>query len=509
MMEMHNLKELYELLLKQQGPSEWWPADSKIEIILGAILVQNTNWQNAARSLANLKTLTNFQTEQLVALTQSEILVAIRPSGFYRNKSQSLFEVLQWFGDWQFDYQKIQEHYDDTLRETLLQLRGIGEETADVFLLYIFDQPVFVADSYARRLMVHVGWEPLPNYQSLKRLTTTQMKGFTALEAQDFHGQIDEFGKDWLRGKDRFNESFLAGFSLSVEGSKMSNYLEITHMEKEFPFRVFLNDGLTITYPHFHKEIEIIHTKKGKVNIGVGQDLIELLEGETYIFSSGVPHYFLASPDSERYVFQFDLLMFDEVNLRRNGEPTLFDLFENGEPLSRNWPVDFTEKVTNLLLGLYQTQTEASVGVRFRIDALLHLFIADCYQFLPAKKKSLTITQPAAVKYQETLDQLNLVFDFIENHYQDSLTLEDVAKTVGFSPYYFTRFFKKNTGQTFSQFLTDYRVNQAKCILAREKIPMVEVAEKAGFASVKTFHHVFKENVGISPLKYQKNILEG
>lgn len=289
----------------------------------------------------------------------------------------------------------------------------------------------------------------------------------------------------------------------------MSNYLEITHMEKEFPFRAFLNDGLTITYPHFHKEIEIIHTKSGKVNIGVGQDLIELAEGETYLFSSGVPHYFLTSPDSERYVFQFDLLMFDEVNLRQAGEPTLFDLFENGEPLSRNWPASFAKKITELLMALYQTQEAAPIGARFRMEALLHLFVAECYQFLPPKKEETAITQPAAVKYQETLDQLNLVFDLIENHYQDSLTLEDAANAVGFSSYYFTRFFKKNTGQTFSQFLTDYRVNQAKCILAAEKIPMVEVAEKAGFASVKTFHHVFKENVGVSPLKYQKNILEG
>ncbi|WP_368259448.1 AraC family transcriptional regulator [Enterococcus sp. 2201sp1_2201st1_C11_2201SCRN_220225] len=289
----------------------------------------------------------------------------------------------------------------------------------------------------------------------------------------------------------------------------MSNYLEITHLKQEFPFRAFLNDGWAITYPHFHKEIEIIHTKKGKVNIGVGQKLIELAEGETYFFPSGQPHYFLASPDSERCVFQFDLLMFDEVNLRRPEDPTLFALFEQGEPLSRNWPADFAKRMTDLLLALFSAQEQDTTGERFRIIALLHLLVADFYRELPSKKERVSITQPAAVKYQETLDQLNVVFDLIENHYQESLTLEEVAKEVGFSPYYFTRFFKKNTGQTFGQFLTDYRVNQAKFILASEKIPMVEVAEKAGFASVKTFHHVFKEAVGISPLKYQKNILKG
>ena len=219
-MTLGNLKELYEILLKEQGPSEWWPADSKEEIMIGAILVQNTNWQNAARSLANLKALTNFQRKQLVALRQPEVLEAIRPSGFYRNKSQSLFEVLHWFAAWQFDYQTIQAYYGEDLRKTLLQLRGIGEETADVFLLYLFDQPIFIADSYARRLMEHLGLPTLPTYQSLKRLVPAEMKNFTIAEAQDFHGQIDEFGKVWFRGGKRFEQSFLADFSLLVEEGK-------------------------------------------------------------------------------------------------------------------------------------------------------------------------------------------------------------------------------------------------------------------------------------------------
>jgi len=98
------------------------------------------------------------------------------------------------------------------------------------------------------------------------------------------------------------------------------------------------------------------------------------------------------------------------------------------------------------------------------------------------------------------------VFEYIESHYQDVLTMEETAKHVGFSPHYFTRFFKTNTGKTFMQFLTEYRINQAKFILANEKLPMAEVAEKAGFASVKTFHHVFKETVGQSPLQYQKQL---
>lgn len=112
-----------------------------------------------------------------------------------------------------------------------------------------------------------------------------------------------------------------------------------------------------------------------------------------------------------------------------------------------------------------------------------------------------------AVHHQETLERLNAIFSYIESHYIEGVTLEEIAKHIGFSPYYFSRFFKKNTGQTFMQFLNEYRINQAKYILGHEKVPMIEVAERSGFNSVKTFHHVFKEQVGLSPLKYHKTII--
>ncbi|MNT81682.1 HTH-type transcriptional regulator YesS [compost metagenome] len=77
---------------------------------------------------------------------------------------------------------------------------------------------------------------------------------------------------------------------------------------------------------------------------------------------------------------------------------------------------------------------------------------------------------------------------------------------MGFSPYYFTKFFKKNTGMTFVTFLNEYRLNKAKWILLNENHSVTEVSEEAGFSSVKTFHHFFKEATGTSPLKYRMKI---
>lgn len=284
----------------------------------------------------------------------------------------------------------------------------------------------------------------------------------------------------------------------------MSMYLELPEFDQGFPFRAFSNDGLVIVYPHWHKEIEIIYSLKGAINIGLGEEVISVKEGEIFYFASGEPHYFLASPESERLVFQFNLSIFSETKLVQDHELSVKELFHRGEHHSKQWPKALTEEISGILLAIFHEYQGAAFGKNFRLMSQLYQLVASFYQQLPLSKQPL---KPATkLPDQAVLERLNQVFEYVEEHYLEIITLEEIAKYVGFSPYYFTRFFKKNTGTTFINFLTEYRVNQAKFILANEKIPMVEVAEKAGFTSVKTFHHVFKEVVGQSPLKYQQHI---
>lgn len=282
-----------------------------------------------------------------------------------------------------------------------------------------------------------------------------------------------------------------------------SRYVEIPEFKHPIKFRTLQNDGLTVVYPHFHKEIELIYAVHGSVRIGVNNDRVDLAEGDIMFFASGESHYFLASPDSERLVYQFDLQVFDEAVLRE-GEKTLMQLFETGQPHSRHWPKTLADSTRDLLVELYQIDQERPIGVNYLILAKLHQMIGSFFQELPERELSEHTLDFSAIQYKDTLERLNKVFVYIESSYQESITIEDIAKVVGFSPYYFSRFFKKNTGQTFGQFLSEYRINEAKFILANEKLPMVEVAEKSGFSSVKTFHHVFKEEVGQSPFQYQK-----
>lgn len=203
------LYQLYTKMLSNMGAQGWWPADSKFEIILGAILVQNTNWKNVEKSLANIKHATAFVPEKVSQLDKKYLVELIRPSGFYKNKSQSILAVFQWLASYNFDLEKIKSSYGNKLRQQLLSLHGIGEETADVLLLYVFDKKVFIADKYTQKLFILLGVNGVKNYRSVKKLIPS-IDEFTLDQAQEFHGLLDEFGKQYVKNKTTFMASFLA-----------------------------------------------------------------------------------------------------------------------------------------------------------------------------------------------------------------------------------------------------------------------------------------------------------
>lgn len=210
-----SLEQLYQKMRREMGPSGWWPADSKTEIIIGAIMIQNTNWQNAARAVANFRQATQFEPAKICHLPLDQIQELVRPAGFYRNKSRSVQAVFAWLRRYEFDYQRIRAEHGDQLRNQLLTMHGIGEETADVLLTYVFDIPTFVSDKYARTLFTRLGITGLTDYRSLAQRCRLS-PSFDVARAQDFHGLIDEFGKRYLRTPSTFQDSFLAGDQLKL-----------------------------------------------------------------------------------------------------------------------------------------------------------------------------------------------------------------------------------------------------------------------------------------------------
>lgn len=202
-------------MLEEMGETGWWPAESRIEIVVGAILIQNTNWINADRALNQLKEATQLNQANLLSLTEDALQELIRPAGFYKNKSKAIHSVLTWFESHNNNLEGIKARYQEDLRKELLRLHGVGEETADVFLLYIFDLPVFVSDKYAQKLYRELGVVGVDNYKMMRQKVSLDSR-FILWEAQEFHGLIDEFGKVYLRGEGIFKTSFLEGYQLKL-----------------------------------------------------------------------------------------------------------------------------------------------------------------------------------------------------------------------------------------------------------------------------------------------------
>lgn len=206
--------EVYEQLKKNMPERIWWPAESKWEIIIGSILVQNTNWGNVEYSLHNLREKTQFEPERVAALPLEEIQDLIRPSGFFINKGRAIKEIFLWMQTFNFDLPAIEAQYGEALRKQLLSLRGVGEETADVLLVYVFDGVAFIADRYAQRLFTRLGVEDVDSYKKLKKRVYLP-EDFSTAKAKEFHGLIVDFGKDYLKNDEVWAASFLSDFTFS------------------------------------------------------------------------------------------------------------------------------------------------------------------------------------------------------------------------------------------------------------------------------------------------------
>ncbi|MBL7565839.1 endonuclease III domain-containing protein [Staphylococcus saccharolyticus] len=208
---MLSTEELYQILFKYMGPQHWWPAENAIEMMLGVILVQNTNWKNAHMALMNLKAQTNYDVQKILNMPLDELQQTIRSSGFYKNKGKAIHTLMSWLNNHHFDCEAIVQHYGKNLRKELLKIRGIGSETADVLLVYIFRGIEFIPDSYARRIFAKLGYQHTETYDQFKREIELP-ESFSNQDANEFHALLDTFGKNYFNGKDEHRHTFLDAY---------------------------------------------------------------------------------------------------------------------------------------------------------------------------------------------------------------------------------------------------------------------------------------------------------
>lgn len=195
-----NLHEIYRRLASAFGPQHWWPATTALEVMVGAVLTQNTAWKNVERAIANLRDAGVLQPQQLHQMPVHELAELIRPAGYFRVKSKrlkNLMALLVTRYDGCIETMFSLDQYQ--LREQLLSVNGVGPETADSIVLYAAQMPSFVVDTYTARVLKRHGWiEPEAGYDEIKDFFESRLEADVAL-FNEYHALLVRVGNQYCR----------------------------------------------------------------------------------------------------------------------------------------------------------------------------------------------------------------------------------------------------------------------------------------------------------------------
>jgi endonuclease III related protein len=197
------LDEYFNSLFTALGPQHWWPGDTPFEIVIGAILTQNTVWKNVEQTISNLREADLLSPAAIQGVHLRRLESLLRPSGYFRQKARKLKAFCKFL---QTEYAGSLDRMFTTptivLREKLLGVFGIGPETADSMLLYAGGHSVFVVDAYTKRMLQRHGWVgDNPKYDDVQWLFEHQFPGNLKL-FNEFHALIVQTGKRWCLAQD-------------------------------------------------------------------------------------------------------------------------------------------------------------------------------------------------------------------------------------------------------------------------------------------------------------------
>ncbi len=196
------LTEIYNRLFERFGPQHWWPGQTPLEIMVGAVLTQNTNWANVEKAIANLKQASLLDAQKLRRIEAADLAPLIRPAGYFNLKARRLKALIEWLCDhYEGDPGQAARRSAEGLREELLSVRGIGPETADSILLYALGKPVFVVDAYTARILTRHGLiAPPVDYHGIQALFQNTLPRETAL-FNEYHALLVCCGKHFCKPK--------------------------------------------------------------------------------------------------------------------------------------------------------------------------------------------------------------------------------------------------------------------------------------------------------------------
>jgi endonuclease-3 related protein len=201
------LAEIYNTLYKAFGPQHWWPGETPFEVAVGAILTQNTNWGNVEKAINNLKNSDVLYSKALHGMSHKELASLIKPAGYFNIKAKRLKHFLDFLANhYKGRVEQMQNEDTNVLRHQLLEINGIGPETADSILLYALEKPVFVIDAYTKRVLVrHKLATEKATYHELQELFYKNLPMDVKL-FNEYHALFVMAGKHYCKPKPRCDE---------------------------------------------------------------------------------------------------------------------------------------------------------------------------------------------------------------------------------------------------------------------------------------------------------------
>ena len=196
------LLQIYQKMFDALGPRHWWPGETPFEVIIGAILTQNTNWSNVEKAIKNLKTAGKLSPEGIYELSVTELAELIRPSGFFNVKAKRVKAFINWlFSRYKGNLSKMFAQDLQALRGELLSVKGIGPETADSILLYAGNMPTFVVDAYTHRIFSRHELIPEEStYDEMKSFFEENLPEDVQL-FNEYHALLVNIGKTFCKTK--------------------------------------------------------------------------------------------------------------------------------------------------------------------------------------------------------------------------------------------------------------------------------------------------------------------
>ena len=201
-MKPPTLNAVYHLLYDTYSPQHWWPGETPFEVMVGAILTQNTAWTNVEKAIANLVSHNRLDAGKIVATRKDHLANWLRPSGYFNVKTERLKNFCRWYLE-KGGFRALSRMDTAPLRVALLSVNGVGPETADDMLLYAFERPVFVIDAYTRRLFVRLGlFNGNESYDTM-RVDIESILGPETVLFNEYHALIVRHAKEVCRVRPR------------------------------------------------------------------------------------------------------------------------------------------------------------------------------------------------------------------------------------------------------------------------------------------------------------------